>query len=173
MFTELTIPLYLEKMASTSFPSPKGGSALAINGAMGAALTKMCCQVSAKRNPDESRYQAILEEADKSLNLFLKLADDDTIAVYEMLQTGKRANVPAKDCDAIQKGYQKASDSLFLIGEAAKALLILAQELKPLCASSCIVDLKIVEILAQSIKESIVHAIGDNYKMTEEKGCSL
>ncbi len=171
MFTELTIPLYLEKMAGTSFPSPKGGSALAVAGAMGAALTKMCSQVSANNYPGESRYQEITKLADLLQERFLELADEDTRVVYEMLQAGKKEKDSQQHCETIQGSYAKASDNLFKVGEAANDLIDLAQYLTPLCVPSCIVDLQIVEILTKSIKEAIVNAIGDNYKIVADKGC--
>lgn len=171
MFTELTLPQYLEKMAGTSFPSPKGGSALAITGAMGASLTKMCSQVSANKKPEDARYRDILEKADVLQTRFLELADDDTRVVYEMIRAGRETKNGSRDCEIIQKSYLKASDSLFYIGEAAKELIGLAQNLRPLCASSCIIDLEIVEVLAKGIKESVVRAIGDNYRIIEDKGC--
>ncbi|MFA5536231.1 MAG: cyclodeaminase/cyclohydrolase family protein [Bacillota bacterium] len=161
MFTELTIPQYVEKMAGISFPSPKGGSALAITGAMGAALAEMCSRVSANNYPGESRYQDISEIAVLLQERFLQLADKDTEVVYEMILANRKKGENHQEREAIKVSNAKANENLFRISEVANDLLDLVQYLEPLCVPSCIVDLQIVLALATTIKDSVAKAIGD------------
>jgi formiminotetrahydrofolate cyclodeaminase len=177
MFTNKSVREYIEKMAGTTFPSPKGGSALAITGAMGAALIKMCCQVSAKRNPGgpgETRYGELREQAEALMNRFLFLADRDTEVVEEMIRALRLAKGKTPEqCRTLQESYQAAAQALVDIKDHLLDLIGLAEDLRPLCATSCLIDLYIVQSLAQAAMESTSESVRDNNLMPQNSGCPL
>lgn len=177
MFTNRSVREYIEKMAGTTFPSPKGGSALAITGAMGAALIKMCCQVSAKRNPGgpgETRYRELREQAEALMDRFLFLADRDTEVVEEMIQALRLAKGKTPEqCSTLQESYQAAAQALVEIKNSLQELTELAEELRPLCATSCVIDLYIVQHLARAAMEATAESVLDNGLMPQKSGCPL
>lgn len=173
MFTQLSMRDYITKMAGTLFPSPKGGSVLAITGAMGAALLKMCCQVSANKNPLENRYQSFLQEGNFLMDEFLRLADEDTKTVYQMILVLRSPREDPEYCGEIQDALKDAADTLIQIEERTQELIDLAAALSPLCTPSCQADLDVVQTLAQASREAARRTANDNYRTMERLGCPL
>lgn len=172
MSTKLSVQEYIEEMASTTFPSPKGGSALAITGAMGAALVKMCCQVSANRNPGEARYRELQNQAEAMMHQFIFLADKDTEVVEEMIQALRQSKgKTVEQCSILKGSYDSAAQSLIDIRDLLKELVNLAKDLEPLCATSCLIDLFIVQHLAQAAMEATSESVLDNGLMPKKSGC--
>lgn len=172
MFTKLSVQEYIEKMAGITFPSPKGGSALAITGAMGAALVKMCCQVSANRNPGEIRYRELQNQAEALMHQFIFMADKDTEIVEEMIQAIRSSkDKTTEQCSTLKDNYAAAAQALGDIKDHLRDLISLAADLEPLCATSCLIDLYIVQSLAQAAMEATTESVLDNNLMPQKSGC--
>lgn len=170
MFTQLPVTDYIKKMAGTTFPSPKGGSALAITGAMGAALISMCCQVSANRDPGNHRYQALRHKADFLMHRFTELAEEDTEAVYRMIQALRLGKHQPAHSTAIKENMEGAARALTAIKEHLQQLIELAEELKPICASSCLMDLYMVLLMAQGARDGASRAAEGTYRQAHQPG---
>lgn len=168
MFTQLPLTDYIKKMAGTAFPSPKGGSALAVTGAMGAALISMCSQVSANRNPQEHRYQRLQQRADYLMNRFIELADEDTEAVYRMIQALRLGKDQPAHSASIKENMEEAAQALMAIGEHLQQLIELAEELEPVCATSCLMDLHMVQLIAKGARDGASRAAEATFRQAHE-----
>ena len=175
MFTGKSVREYVEAIASTSFPSPKGGSVLAVAGAMGAALLQMCCQVSAKRKPQEApRCQEIQGRAEALMGKLLALADRDTEVVEDMIRALREAKgKTAEQCRNLQESYEAAAQSLEEIKNSLVELTELADAMEPVCATSCAIDLVIVRHLVRAAMEATAESVLDNGLMPQKSGCPL
>ncbi|HHW07263.1 MAG TPA: cyclodeaminase/cyclohydrolase family protein [Clostridia bacterium] len=175
MFTGKPVREYVEAIGSTTFPSPKGGSVLAVTGAMGAALIRMCCQVSANRNPGETRrYRDFQQQAETLMHKFLAFADRDTEVVEEMIEALREAKGKTMEqCIRLQQSYEAAARSLEDIKHHLQELTELAEALRSWCATSCVIDLFIVQHLARAAMEATAESVLDNGLMPQKSGCPL
>src|SRR5579872_6733601 len=81
-----SIERFLDELAS-GHPTPGGGSAAAIMGAMGAALVSMVCNVTiGKKGYEgvEGEMRAVLHEAEKVRRRLMSMVADD-IAAFESI----------------------------------------------------------------------------------------
>jgi formiminotetrahydrofolate cyclodeaminase len=84
MFKEMTVQEFIEKLASDA-PTPGGGTAAAIMGAMGAGLFKMTIDITAKK-VDDDLLKSIGESMQGAYEEFLTLADKDAEAFDEYMK---------------------------------------------------------------------------------------
>jgi formiminotetrahydrofolate cyclodeaminase len=86
MYIEQTLQHYLDDLASAQ-PTPGGGSASALSGAMGAALASMVCRLTLGKSDYaevQSEIENILEQTEQLRARFQQLLDED-IAAYGRL----------------------------------------------------------------------------------------
>jgi formiminotetrahydrofolate cyclodeaminase len=79
---ELTVGAFLDRLASSS-PTPGGGAAAALTGAIGAALVAMVCNLTIGRPryaAVESTMQAALAASERARSRLLDLAREDEVA---------------------------------------------------------------------------------------------
>jgi formiminotetrahydrofolate cyclodeaminase len=116
MISKSSIEDFLGNLASGS-PTPGGGSAAAIMGAMGAALVSMVCNVTIGKKgyeAAEAEMQAVLAESERlRLRLTAMVAED--VAAFDSLLAGyklPKANDDEKSrrAVAIQAGLQRATE---------------------------------------------------------------
>ncbi|KYK22106.1 methenyltetrahydrofolate cyclohydrolase [Thermoplasmatales archaeon SM1-50] len=87
----LTVEMFLEELASSS-PAPGGGSAAALSGAVGTALSSMVCNLTTGKPGYETVQQDIKEILEKSESLrkdLTGLIDKDTEAFNQVMKTIK------------------------------------------------------------------------------------
>lgn len=105
MLKDKTVQVLLEELGSKS-PTPGGGAAAAISGAMAASLVEMVCNLTigkAKYQSSEKDLQTVLTKATKYKSEFLRLADEDVEAFNQVL-----AAYRAKDNAQIKKALNGA-----------------------------------------------------------------
>ena len=130
---EQQVQVFTQSLASDS-PAPGGGSASALMGAQGAALTAMVCSLTAGK-AKYAEYQALAEEthakAEALRQRFLAVMDQDT----EAFLTVSAAYAMPKSTDAersersaaIQKGLELCTETPLLMMElSAQALELTA-----------------------------------------------
>src|ERR1700720_2959612 len=91
MVTQSSVEKFLDDLAS-GHPTPGGGSAAAVMGAMGAALVSMVCNVTIGKKGHEavaSEMQAVRDESEK-LRVHLTSLVADDIAAFDGLMAAYR-----------------------------------------------------------------------------------
>jgi formiminotetrahydrofolate cyclodeaminase len=116
MVTQGSVEKFLDELASGN-PTPGGGSAAAIMGAMGAALVSMVCSVTIGKQgyeAVEAEMQAVRRESERlRLQLTAMVADDiaafgSIMAAYKMPKSTDQEK--ARRAIAIQAGLRRATE---------------------------------------------------------------
>ena len=116
MITQNSIDRFLERLASAD-PTPGGGSAAAIMGAMGAALVSMVCNVSIGKKGCEAAEPELREVLAHSETLRLRLAAmvgedvaafDGLMAAYKLPKASDADK--ARRAEAIQSSLRRATE---------------------------------------------------------------
>jgi formiminotetrahydrofolate cyclodeaminase len=116
MITQGSIDEFLERLAGAD-PTPGGGSAAAIMGAMGAALVSMVCNVSFGKKGYESaepQLRAVLEASERLRKRLSGMVADDVAAFDGLMAAYKLPKASdgekAQRADAIQASLRRATD---------------------------------------------------------------
>ncbi len=116
MVTESSVEKFLDDLAGGN-PTPGGGSAAAIMGAMGAALVSMVCNVTlGKKDYEgvEAEMRAILQESEKVRRRLTAIVAEDIaafngiLAGYKMPKSSDEEK--AARASAIQAGLRRATE---------------------------------------------------------------
>jgi methenyltetrahydrofolate cyclohydrolase len=115
MMIENSVERFLDDLASGS-PTPGGGSAAAIMGAMGAALVSMVCNVTIGKKGYagvESEMRAILQESEKVRRRLTAMVAED-IAAFDSIMAAYKLPKSTDDekavrAEAIQSGLRSAT----------------------------------------------------------------
>ncbi len=105
MLKDKTVSMLLEELGSKS-PTPGGGAAAAISGALAASLVEMVCNLTIgkeKYTSSQKEMQAILTKTVKYKSELLKLADEDVAAFSQVMQAYR-----VKDNTQIKKALNGA-----------------------------------------------------------------
>ena len=106
MFKEMTVEEFIKKLASDA-PTPGGGTAAAIMGAMGAGLFKMTIDITLKKNYDEF-LKNIGESMVGAYEEFLILADKDSEAFDEYMKARSMPKGTEEEKKARKEALRKA-----------------------------------------------------------------
>ena len=106
MFKDLTVNEFIEKLASDA-PTPGGGTAAAIMGAMGAGLFKMTIDITAKKVNDEF-LKSIGDSMQSAYEEFLSLADKDAEAFDEYMKARSMPKSTEEEKLARKKALREA-----------------------------------------------------------------
>jgi formiminotetrahydrofolate cyclodeaminase len=88
MVKDISIELFLDDLASRK-PTPGGGSAAAVMGAMGAALVSMVCNLTMGRTqyPDfEEKLKSVLTKAEELRRDLIKMIEEDVQAFNSVMR---------------------------------------------------------------------------------------
>ena len=117
MLSELTVNEFTDLLGSDA-PAPGGGSAAALSGAHGAALTAMVCALTLGRKK-YAAYQALAEEgfqqASEYKAAFLSLMEDDTEAFNGFRAAMSLPKETGEEMSARQEAMAKAVSACTLI----------------------------------------------------------
>jgi formiminotetrahydrofolate cyclodeaminase len=130
----LTVERFLEVLGSDA-PTPGGGAAGAVSGAIGGALIAMVGRLTVGKpgfENVEGRMRALIEKADAARLAFLDLADRDAHAFDGVMAAFKMPKETDEDkaarSAAIQAGYERAASVPLEIARAAVNLMTLAED---------------------------------------------
>jgi len=143
--TNLTVPAFLEELASAS-PAPGGGSAAALAGAMGAALCGMVGRLTLGREQSRDAWPAMEEvaaEADRHRARFLGLVDEDAEAYLSVVAARKlpkgtaaeRASREHAVAAAVLRSARVPLETLLLAVEVAHLAARALEHGSPSCAT--------------------------------------
>lgn len=114
MLVDKSIKDFLKETASDN-PAPGGGSVAALNGALGAALGAMVCNLTIGREKYlvyDAEFKKILSQLEQNVTKLQQLVDDDTNAFNDVMKAFKLPKdtdeQKATRSEAIQQGYKKA-----------------------------------------------------------------
>lgn len=148
MIKDMTIQQFLDELASSA-PTPGGGGAAAIMGAMGAALVSMVCNLTlGKKN-----YEQVQEEM------------RDTLAKSEALRSRLTAMIQddAQVFDQVMGAYglPKETDEQKTTRSAAiQSALKLATDVPLECARACAEVVKLSRVVAEKGNKNVVSDAG-------------
>jgi formiminotetrahydrofolate cyclodeaminase len=130
----LTVERFLDVLGSDA-PTPGGGAAGAVSGAIGAALIAMVGRLTVGKQgfeDVEDRMRALIERADAARLAFLDLADRDAHAFDGVMVAFKLPKETDEDkaarSAAILAGYEHAASVPLEIAQAAVDLMELAED---------------------------------------------
>ena len=135
MITDSTIEKFLDELASAA-PTPGGGSAAAIMGAMGAALVAMVCNLTIGKKGYEqhdAEMRDVLGECE-ALRVQLTAMVADDVAAFDALMAGYKLpkasdEEKAARSAAIQKATVGAAEPPIQVGRVAMRIVALADEM--------------------------------------------
>lgn len=117
MVIQASVEKFLDELAS-GHPTPGGGSAAAIMGAMGAALVSMVCNVTIGKKGYEAvegEMRAVLEESEKVRRRLEAMVAEDIAAFDSILAAYKLPKATDEDksrrAEAIQAGLRRATET--------------------------------------------------------------
>lgn len=125
---DMTVNVFLEKLAASSFPSPASGSAAATTAAMAAALLEMSFKVTMKSN--EHHTPLTLNEITETRNQCLALATEDMKALTKVIQAAKSSKEFPKEYEIAMKN---GTEPLVSIVKMCDVILNQIELLIPIC----------------------------------------
>jgi formiminotetrahydrofolate cyclodeaminase len=114
MFSELSISEFISRLASDS-PTPGGGSASAISGAMGAALLSMVSGIALKGSSESVEIEEKRNKCYRISQEFIVLSDEDTKAFNEVLGAYRLSKVTEEDKEKRKQAIQISLKSATLV----------------------------------------------------------
>jgi formiminotetrahydrofolate cyclodeaminase len=133
MVTQDSVEKFLDELAGGN-PTPGGGSAAAISGAMGAALVSMVCNVTLGKKGYEgvaAEMQAVLAESEKVRRRLTAMVAEDIAAFDSIMAAYKLPKATdddkARRAAAIQAGLRRATETPLECARACAEVIALAR----------------------------------------------
>ena len=154
MIAEQSLQRFLDELAGSA-PTPGGGSAAALMGAMGAALVSMVCNLTMGRKGYEgveaemSRALGEAEALRRRLTAMIEAdvqAFDGLMAAYKLPRTTEQEK--ASRTNAVQQALKQATDVPLGCAEACAEVIELARRLAPLGNRNVISDAGVASLAA-------------------------
>jgi methenyltetrahydrofolate cyclohydrolase len=167
-FAKLPLERFFAELASEA-PTPGGGTAAAVAGALGAALTEMVAALTLSKEKFASAHGAmrsISEAARRAREEFSKLAREDA-AAYDAVVAARRLPKETEDQkgvrqEAIQVANRRATEVPMRTARLAASLLSALPELVEKGNPNALSDAGSAAILLESAVESALLNVGIN-----------
>lgn len=147
-----TIDTFLQELASRA-PTPGGGSASALIGAVGAALCGMVARLNDKKNGDHGPLHDTIERADALRRRLTVLADEDVAAFEELMTCWKLADDATDKRARTQTATLRATEAPLSIMATALDVMKLAVEGLEKSKKNCISDAGVAGLAAHACVE--------------------
>jgi len=133
MMTQISVEKFLDDLASAA-PTPGGGSAAAIIGAMGAALISMVCNVTLGKKGQESaasEMQAVRDQSEKLRATLTAMVAED-VAAFDALMAAYRLPKGTEEekgrrLEAIQSSLRGATETPLACARACAEVIALSK----------------------------------------------
>lgn len=167
-FSELSIREFLSALASSA-PTPGGGTAAAIAGAMGAGLTEMVAALTLSREkfaPVHDEMRSIAEAAQRAREEFLVLAREDSEA-YDAVVAARRLAKETEEekearAHAIEGASRLATEVPMRTARAAARLLGALPELVAKGNPNALSDAGAAALMLEAAAEGALLNVGIN-----------
>jgi formiminotetrahydrofolate cyclodeaminase len=176
MMTQGSIDRFLDRLASGD-PTPGGGSAAAIMGAMGAALVSMVCNVSFGKQGYETAEPELRTMLGKSEALRSRLAAmvaldvaafDSLMAAYKLPKSSDEEK--ARRAQAIQSSLRRATEVPLDCARACFEVVLLARRAVELGYKHVISDVGVGVAAADAALRSAAHNVYINAPSLKDRG---
>jgi len=160
MIVEQSLRGFLDELASSA-PTPGGGSAAALMGAMGAALVAMVCSLTIGRRDYESveaEMRRALAEAEALRQRLTAMSEADVQAFDALMAAYKLPRTSDEDKMArdrvIQDALKQATDVPLACAEACAQVIELARRVAPIGNRAVISDAGVASLAAYAALRS-------------------
>ncbi len=171
---DTSVTTFLDALASGA-PTPGGGGAAAIAGAMAAALVSMVCNltIGKKRYQEaEAEMRAILDRSETLRAELTQLAEDDVAAFNRLSAAYKLPRVTEADVairrDAIQESLKRATETPLRTARAAAAILPLCPPVAERGNQAAVSDVGVAALLATAAIRSALLNVEINLRTLED-----
>ena len=163
---------FIEALADKS-SVPGGGSAAALNAAMGAALTLMAVGVTIKRKAtpqaDKDFLTTYVAKIENYKNDFKNLTAEDAAAYLEVITQKKQANI---DAEKLAKAQIRAAEIPLITAQKAQELLKIVEKIESRIAKIIVSDILCAKALliaslkccAENIRTNLPYVTDENLK---------
>jgi formiminotetrahydrofolate cyclodeaminase len=172
---DTSVSTFLDQLASGA-PTPGGGGAAALAGAMAAALVSMVCNltIGRQRYADvEDEMRQILDRAEKLRKELQQLAEDDVVAFNRLSAAYKLPRSTEADVairrDAIQASLRRATDVPHRTARAAVAIIPLCPPAAERGNQAAVSDIGVAVLLAHSAVRSALLNVEINLRSLEDQ----
>lgn len=164
---------------SRAKPSPGGGSAAALGGSMGGALTAMVASICATKAGYDEHYEtlcSIAEHAQEVKDELVRAVDEDTRAfdsVIEAMRMPKDTEAERRErAEAMAEGYKEATRVPLATVRACRDALRVCDEMAPLTDPQMVSDIGTGALLANAAARSAAYNVRINLPHTGDEGFS-
>ena len=171
---DTSVTAFLDALASGA-PTPGGGGAAALSGAMAAALISMVCNltIGRPRYADvENDMRQVLARAEMLREELQQLAEDDVVAFNRLSAAYKLPRVTESDTairrDAIQAALRRATDVPLRTARAAGAVLPLCPTVAERGNQAAVSDVGVAALLAQAAVRSALLNVEINLRTLQD-----
>lgn len=169
-FSELSIRQFLSSLASSA-PTPGGGTAAAVAGAMGAGLAEMVASLTLSREkfaPAHDAMRSIAEAARRARDEFLDLAREDSEA-YDAVVAARRLGKETEEekiarARALEGANRLATEVPMRTARAARRLLAILPELVEKGNPNAFSDAGAAALLLEAAAEGALLNVGINLR---------
>lgn len=156
MLIDLKVRDFIAELSSDS-PAPGGGSAAALAGALGAALSAMVCRLTVdneKFAAVDAEVRSILKQSEQLQQQLLKDIDEDALAFEAVMAAFKLPKATdaekAARLSAIQQALKTAADKPFSVAESCLSVLELAVRILPIGNPNAASDAAVAGLMANA-----------------------
>lgn len=170
-----SVSSFLDALASGA-PTPGGGGAAALAGAMAAALVSMVCNLTIGRQryaEAEGEMRQVLDRAERLREELQQLAEDDVAAFNRLSAAYKLPRATDADLairrDAIQASLRRATDVPLRTARAAAAVLPLCPAVAERGNQAAVSDIGVAGLLAYSAVRSALLNVEINLRTLNDQ----
>ena len=151
-FEKMTVEALAEQLASSS-PTPGGGGAAALAGALAAALGAMAARLTAgkaKFLPYEADHRRIIADCDALRKALLGLMDEDAAAFLPLSKVYAMDKSAPDYLTALRQATLDAAAAPFAMMERCRDVIVLLEELRGKCSALLLSDVGCAAALARA-----------------------
>jgi formiminotetrahydrofolate cyclodeaminase len=167
MMIDASVRAFIERLASAA-PTPGGGSAAALAGALAAGLTAMVARLSMGRGGDDELLDQSVRTAEQAAATLVALVDRDAEAfdrVISAMRLPRGADQEKKDRRAaVQDGLQNAAAIPLATAEQAVLVLALTPDLARTGNPNAVSDVGVAALLAHAAVRGALLNVAMNLK---------
>ncbi len=173
--SSMKIKQFLSELASSS-PAPGGGSAAALAGSLGAALSSMVCNLTIgkeKYSDVQDEIKEVLKKSEQIRKKLTRLIDEDTKAFNDVMKAFKMPKETEeqkiKRSKAIQNGYKTAAKIPLETAKTCESIFDLAKVLSIKGNQNSITDSAVSALMAQAAVESAILNVNINLSSIKDE----